>query len=292
MSDIDHPQSLPQTILLKAVRRLLRPLIVLMIRNGITFPVLADQIRTLYVDVAIGEVSSDAKARTDSRISLVTGVHRKEIRRLREQEADTQSTPEIVTVASEIIARWLGADAYRTADGRPRPLARTGGSDSAPSFETLVGSVTTDIRARAVLDDWLSQGMVVLDGSDRVQLNTAAFIPRVGGEAQLFYFGRNLHDHVAAAVANICAAGVAPFLDRSLHYDRLSPEASRALEEFAREAGMKALLDANRLAIQLVEQEPKATAATPINDRSNDRRVNFGIYIYTDKDTPTPGSGS
>jgi hypothetical protein len=115
-----------------------------------------------------------------------------------------------------------------------------------------------------------------------VQLSTSAFIPRVGGEEQLFYFGRNLHDHVAAAVTNIGAASVAPFLDRSLHYDGLTPEAARVLEDFARAAAMKALLDANRLALELIAQDPAPAT------QQNTRRVNFGIYIYADDDAPLP----
>lgn len=81
---LPDPITLPgSTLLLRAVRAMLRPLVRLMIRYGITFPVLADLLRGLYVEVAANDMLADPKARTDSRISLMTGVHRKEIRRLR-----------------------------------------------------------------------------------------------------------------------------------------------------------------------------------------------------------------
>jgi len=82
-----------------------------------------------------------------------------------------------------------------------------------------------------------------MDSDDRVQLHADAFIPRPGGEEQLFYFGRNLHDHIAAAVINISASGIAPFLDRSVHYDRLTPAQAGELREYARAAAMQVLLD-------------------------------------------------
>jgi len=276
MSASERPPALPPQALLKAARRLLRPLVRLMMRSGITFPIVADLIRSLFVEVASQELLTDARARTDSRISLLTGVHRKEIRRLRELPADSEAVPEVVTLSSQIIARWLGTRAYLDESGHPRPLPRTARSDTILSFEGLIASVTTDVRPRAVLDDWLSQGIVTLDADDIVHLEAEAFIPRAGGEEQLFYFARNLHDHVAAATANISAAGPARFLDRSLHYDEMTPEAAERLEAFAREAGVRMLLEANRLALELTEGDTAKIAAEAT------RRVNFGVYTYTE----------
>src|SRR5271169_3933557 len=90
--------------LLRPVRRLLRPLVRLLIQGGVTFPAVADLLRSLYVEVAARDLLTDPRARTDSRISLLTGVHRKEIRRYREMPPDSTAPPEIVTVASQIIA--------------------------------------------------------------------------------------------------------------------------------------------------------------------------------------------
>ena len=117
---------------------------------------------------------------------------------------------------------------------------------------------------------------------DRVTLNTDAFIPRPGGEEQLFYFARNLHDHVAAAVANIGAPGGPPFLDRTVHYDRLTPAQAKALEGYAREAAMRVLLDVNRRALELTDQEPDEAVAQP-------RRVNFGVYVFDENEPPAVG---
>ncbi len=273
---------------------MLRPLVRLMIRSGITFPVLTDVLRGLFVDVALADVLTEARARTDSRISLVTGVHRKEVKRLRELPADQMTTPEVVTISSQIIARWLASAPFVDSQGRPLLLPRVAdGKVAPPSFESLVASVTTDIRPRAVLDDWLSQGLVSLDDSDRVSLNTDAFIPRPGGEEQLFYFARNLHDHLSAAAANVSAAGAAPFLDRSVHYDRLTAAQAAELEAYARAEAVRVLLEVNRRALALVEANATtAMAGTAISATAGDpsggdavlRRVNFGVYVYASAD--------
>ena len=65
------------------IARLLRPLVRLFIRCGLTFPALSDLLRELYVNVAEYDFALSGKEQTDSRVSLLTGIHRKEVRRLR-----------------------------------------------------------------------------------------------------------------------------------------------------------------------------------------------------------------
>jgi Family of unknown function (DUF6502) len=265
-------------LLLRALSRLLRPLISLLIRNGITYPVIADLLRDLYVDVALRDILPNDRSRTDSRVSLLTGVHRKEIRRQRAAPPRDEATPEVVTLSSQIIARWLGAAPWAGAGGVPLPLPRAAASGE-PSFDGLVEAVTKDLRPRAVLDEWLSQDLVRLDAQDRVVLNAEAFVPRPGRDEQMFYFGRNLHDHIAAAAANVSAVDKAPFLDRSVHYDALPVAAAEQLEVMGREAAIRMLLDINRRAMQIAEAHDPPTGPT--------RRVNLGVYLFAEDETPT-----
>ncbi|MGI4943937.1 MAG: DUF6502 family protein, partial [Janthinobacterium lividum] len=162
---------------------------------------LADLLRALYVEVATRDLLPGERARTDSRIALLTGIHRKELRRQR-LDASDDAEPAVVTLSSQLVARWLGAHA--DADGNPVPLPRSG---PAPSFEALVAGATHDVRPRAILDEWVAQGVVTLDAGGLVRLQTVGFLPAENLEARLFSFARNLHDHVAAASANIAADG-------------------------------------------------------------------------------------
>jgi hypothetical protein len=288
MPEFDFPRTLPPAPLLKAARRLMRPLIRLMMRSGLTFPILADMLRTLFVEVAVDDILTDPKARTDSRISLLTGIHRKEIRRLRELPAERAAgVPQVVTLASQVIARWIGTEAFTDKAGHPQPLtrARQDATGQTPSFDALVESVTSDVRPRAVLDDLVGHGVVWVDSNEHVQLNTAAFIPRPGSEEQLFYFARNLHDHVAAAVANIGASGAPCFLDRSVHYDRLTPAQAKELEAYARNAAMQVLLDVNRRAVQLTDPAPEASETAQC-------RINLGVYVFDADDKLGIGGAS
>jgi hypothetical protein len=268
--------------LVRPLKRLLRPLVRLAILSGITFPVLAELLRGLFVEVALNDVLQDPAAKTDSRVSLLTGVYRKEIHRLRQEEDLEEGVPEIITTGSQVIGRWLGSKAYTDKSGRPRDLLRQRPPGGGASFEALVESVTTDIRPRAVLDDFLAQGLVSLTPEGKVQLNRAAFIPAQGRAEQLYFFARNLHDHAAAAVANIITKGGPVFLESSVHYDRLDEQSAAHLAALAQEAGRRVLLEVNRAALDLTGPGP---GPEPQPGQML-QRVNFGLYLYTGDDKP------
>ena len=144
-------------------------------------------------------------------------------------------------------------------------------SSRKPSFEALVASVTRDVRPRAVLDDWLDRKLVMIDADDRVVLTEAAFVPGGGSDQQLYYFGRNLHDHVAAAVANVL--GEQPrYMERAVHYDGLSETLAKTLEASSRDLAMQALIAANKEANQACEA-----------DVGGAWRWNFGVYVYREE---------
>ncbi len=269
------PRKPPDAKLLQAqISRLIRPMVRLMIRSGFSFTAFMDLARKVYVDVALNDFRIEGKEQTDSRITLLTGVHRKEVRRLREETPEDASISPELSRTSQIVARWLGGAGYLDAAGRPAPLPRSG---PAPSFESLVSSITKDVRPRAVLDDWRDRGLVTVDAQDRVTLIETAMLPKPGEDNQLFYFGRNLHDHVAAAAANV-GGGDRLFLERAVHYDGLTADAAHRLETVSRQLAMQALETANKEAQDVcAETEP------------GEWRWNFGLYVYLE---PQGGAAS
>lgn len=249
--------------------RLLRPLVRLCIRSGMTFPALAQLLRELFVNVAEHDFALDGKEQTDSRVSLLTGIHRKEVARLRGAGAPVHEAPAAVSLTSAVIARWLAAPEFTDAKGEPLPLPRTAEGD-APSFEQLVASVTKDVRPRAVLDEWIDRKLVTINDDDEIELVEAAFVPSGEDDSKWHYLGRNLHDHIAAAAQNV--SGAAPrFLERAVHYNNISPKLARRLEARSRELAMDALKTANREANRALSK-----------DKGGDARWNFGIYIYSE----------
>ena len=266
-------------ILQPALARALRPLVRLAIRAGIPFPALTDLLREVYVHVADKEFVLPGKEQTDSRVSILTGVHRKEVHRLREAGAPISSVPGVVSRGSRILAQWMGAPEFLDETGRPRPLARGADDGNGPTFEDLVESVTKDVRPRSVLDEWLAQGLVSIDSNQMVRLDVTAFVPSRDAESLAYYFGRNLHDHLAAAVENLDGRKPA-FLERAVHYAQLTEEQAAALEGRARELALEALQEANRSAIAMTTTGQARASDNTLTSEKQEWRWTFGVYVY------------
>lgn len=264
----------PPPSLVRALRRVLRPLVRLMLASGATYPWVSELLKALFVEVAEEDFRIDGKPPTDSRVSLVSGVHRKEVNRLRrEKTSGAESVPSVVSLGAQLVAVWLASPRYLDESGRPRPLARFASEGGELSFEALVAGVNSDIRPRVVLDEWLRLGVVHFDSEQRVCLNVDAFVPAEGFDEKAFYFGHNLHDHISAASHNLSGAPK-PFLDRSVHYDALSAASVTTLAAQADKAGMTALLAINKSAMAL--EQTDAGQAAPR------QRITFGIYFYSE----------
>ncbi|MNX43802.1 hypothetical protein D3C86_742660 [compost metagenome] len=268
------------TSLLKALRHVMQPLVRLMLRKGVTYLVFADLLKEVFVEVADREFRLGEKAPTDSRISLLTGVHRKDVRRLRNTGDPAASTlPENITFGAQLVNAWASAPFCNDA-GQPLPLPRLASVGGDRSFDALVAKVSTDIRARVVLDEWLRLGVVRLDEQERVHLEAQAFVPQKGFDEKAAYLGHNLHDHACAAVHNLSSEAPA-FFERSVHYDALAPMSVEALREAVASEGMQALLSFNRLAAELEFRDLPSLEPR--------QRITVGLYFYTEAtDTHSP----
>lgn len=264
-------------LLLQALRRVLRPLVRLLILKNVPLQVLNDLLKELYVNVAEDQLNGAKAKATHSQISLMTGVHRRDVRRYRDKTPDTGRDVPHVSVGAEIVAIWTGSPHFLSADGLPLPLPYANKTTPSFSFSSLAESVSTDVRPRAMLDELLRQNIVRYnDVTDQVWLNTEAFVPQEGWAKKLYYFGRNLEDHLSSSVANIIS-DKPPYLDRSLYYSGLTKESAEELQALARETATKALRAVNRRALELSESDKDKDSALS--------RINFGTYFYSDADT-------
>ena len=273
----------PSSPLVAALRRLLHPLVRVMLAQGITYPFISDLLKSVFVEVANKEFQLGVRQQSDSRISLLTGVHRKDVKRLRYSTYDDDAVPSTISLGVALVARWVGTPEYLDAQGRPAPLSRMASDGGAHSFESLIASVSKDIRSRVVLDEWLRLGVVRIDEQDCVCLNTDAFVPEKGFDEKVYYFGANIHDHLAACAHNLMGEKP-PMLERCVYYDQLSAASVQELANFSKELGNQALQKINRRAMELQRHDENHSEA--------DQRMNFGVYFYsanTETDSATAG---
>ncbi|MFJ4455657.1 DUF6502 family protein [Pseudomonas sp. NPDC089392] len=264
--------------MLSALRRVMRPLVRLMLRKGVTYTMFADLLKEVFVDVAHREFRLDDAAPTDSRISLLTGVHRKDVRRLRnESDTSTAALPENITLGAQLVNVWTNCKPFCSASGQALALPRLASVGGDCSFDALVAKISTDIRGRVVLDEWLRLGVVRVDEQDCVHLEAQAFVPQKGFDEKAAYFGHNLHDHACAAVHNLSGEGQ-PFFERSVHYDALSVASVDKFREVVAKDGMQLLLAFSRIAADLENVDVPSTEQR--------QRITVGLYFYTEATDP------
>ena len=264
----------PRPSIVAAVRRVLRPLVRLLLSHGITFPFMNELLKSIYVETAASEFMLEGRRPTDSRITLLTGVHRKDVRRLTRETEPEPKTPPGLTLGTVIVARWLSDRRFVDAHGRARVLPRTPSEGGARSFAALVESVSYDVRPRSVLDELVRLGVVEVDDNDRVHLVTPGFVPGKELDAKVFYFGEAMHDHLAAGVHNL-AGPPPPYLERSVYYDELSPAAIAKLRAEAEALAMQMLQKINKRGMQLEHDDPPA--------RGERRRMRLGVFFYSER---------
>src|SRR4030066_1408156 len=103
-----------------ALRRVLRPFIKLMLAKGITYPFLSEVLKDLFVEVAENEFRIGEKPSTDSHLSLLTGIHRKDIKRLRHgTHSNIEIIPQTVSLGARLVSLWTSDTRYLDENNKP-----------------------------------------------------------------------------------------------------------------------------------------------------------------------------
>lgn len=260
------------TTVLATVLRVMRPLARLLVRSGVTYPVFAQSLKTVFLDAAREELDRAGMNRTDSALSLLSGVHRRDVRTLTRAPEEPRPRPAHLSLVSEVTARWMNDPAFSDGKGRARVLVRSG---PVGSFEQLVACVSQDVRPRAVLDEMQRLGAVAEDEAGGVRLVDDVFVPRQGQDEMARLFADNLSDHLAAAGSNLL--GDRNFLEQAIFVDELTPDSVARLNRAAQQAW--------QLAFRMVMQEAQErfdedAARAPVEQRT--QRARFGVYFYSE----------
>jgi hypothetical protein len=272
-------------LVLRTVLASLRPLVTLLVKSGVTYPALAQALKAEFVGAAQAEIDRQGMKRTDSAVTLLSGVHRKDVRALaRPQEA--APLPSTSTSAhglvGEVVAKWLH-DRHYSNKGRarvlPRSLPATARSKTAPTFDALVTSISQDVRPKALLDEMLRLGLVTPTDKG-IRLDQEGFAPRQGLDAMCEVMAMNLHDHAAAAVANVNQER--NLLEQSIYVDDITAESAQALHAVAKQAWRTAFDTVVEAANLRVAHDQRH--ATPPQRRE---RARFGAYYYHGPDEDT-----
>jgi hypothetical protein len=267
-------------VVLRAALTLLVPLARWLVRNGVPYSSFAPAMKPVFVEAARRELAESGGKQTDSAVSVLSGVHRRDIRGL-DDDALVQAQPKAPSVASQVFTRWLADGALRDTSDQPIALPKSG---PAPSFEALARQVSSDVHPHTLLAEMQRLGLVRVEG-DQVQLEAQAFVPQRGFDDMVELFSANAADHLAAAVHNLRGDGD-KMLEQSVFASGLSPRSTQQLGVLARRLWRSAFQQMVQEATERFEQDSQGTQAS--------MRMRFGVYYYAEPlndASPSPKHG-
>jgi len=230
-------------VLCRAVLSLLKPLVRILLRNGVSFGQFTDLAKRAYVEVASDEFSIPGKPQTTSRISTITGLTRKDVQRLRNESLDSDvGASAKYSRAARVINAWISESAYLDQQGMPVFLPFEG---PAPSFAALVKEASGDITARTILDELIHIGAVKQLDDGQLKLLVRAYIPMADDVEKIGILGTDVSDLISTIDHNLGRKQGQAYFQRKVCYDNLPQEVMDELRDTIAEKAQAALESMN-----------------------------------------------
>jgi|GEM_PF-5417956 len=276
----------PREQVLHIAALLMRPLVRLLTLHGVGLNDLVELAKRLYVEQAERQLQREGRRVTDAALSTMTGVHRKDVKRLVEAGPLALADRRKRSLLDSVMSLWSGDPRFIDERGAPRALERrsTVRETEQASFEDLIEEVTKGVPPKALLDSWLQQSAVRLDEQGRVCW--AAPEQAAGEELQsLGRSARSAADRLEAAWAQTYGPDAGQWLF-SVRGQGLLDEDVQALHRFVRRWGRRF---GDRLNKSVTAAQARGLA------QGGTQRYSFGVHSYAEAPpvgaTPEADSG-
>ncbi|MGH8503938.1 MAG: DUF6502 family protein [Gammaproteobacteria bacterium] len=255
-----------------AVNRLLYPLVRVLLRQGMPYGAFSDLAKRVYVDVARQEFGIPGRKQTISRVSIMTGLTRKEVRRVQSlPTGDDAAAIAQYNRAARVIAGWRRDPQFTDAAGEPIDLPPEG---EPVSFSALVRRFSGDVPVRAIRDELLRVGAAEITEAGQLRLRVRAYVPSGSEIEKVSILGIDVADLLTTITHNIVGDAAEPFFQRKVAYDNLPVEAVAEFKVLVNKKAQELLEELDRwLAVRDRDVNPEIKG-------SGRQRAGLGIYYF------------
>jgi hypothetical protein len=255
-----------------SILKLLRPLVRLLLRNGVTYGDFSDLSKWVFMDVASREFGVPGRKQTVSRVSVITGLTRKEVSRLQKIETpDDSAIAHQYNRAARVISGWLRDKRFQDKSGDAAPLHFDKGKNS---FTELVREHSGDIPPRAILDELMRVGTVAKDEDGKITLVTDGYVPRTGEIGKLHILGTDVQFLLSTIDYNLQQGALMPRFQRKVSYNNLPAEVLPEFRRLSAEKSQGLLVELDKL---LSQQDRDAN---PQVKGSGRKEAGIGVYYF------------
>lgn len=253
-----------------ALRKVLTPLVRVMIRYGFSYGTFSEIARSVFVEQAYKQLQRENQKATASAVSALTGLSRKEVSRLSKGgDAELVETEQKRNRAAQVMSGWSNDPDFSN-QGQPKILPLTGESGS---FAELVRRYGSDVTASSILALLIRNGAVE-NGDTTVRLLSDAYIPMGTPIERLEILGTDANELITTIAHNIDAAPDQRVFQRKVSVDQLSADDVADFRAFSDEQS-QALLETYDA---WLTNRARQFAST--DDVVKNKAVSVGIYFY------------
>lgn len=266
-----------QKPLVAAVLKLLRPLARILLRNGVSFSTFSDLAKWIYVDVATREFGIEGRKQSTSRVSVITGLSRREVMRVRKlPRPDVTASTERHNRAARVIAAWRRESDFLDAEGNPALLPMEG---RGATFSELVKRFSGNVPPRAILDELIHVGAVERRKDGKIALIARAYIPRNIDAHKLNILGTDVQHLVSTIDHNLKSETTEPLFQRKVSYDNLPDDVLPAFHKLFTKRAQTMLESADRWLAQ------RDRDVNPTVKGRGSNRAGFGIFFFEESNS-------
>lgn len=269
-----------QKAVLNACREFLRPIARLLLKNGVGYQEFADVCKSAFVQVASDDYGIRNRKTNMSRVAVMTGLSRKEVKKVRNALETDSGTPKYRIRRPELIlTKWHSEPAFLDDKTQPKKIDFDG---EGATFQALVDQVGGDIPPKAMLNELLRAGSVVREGN-QLRVISRSYIPEPHDSEAIELAGGAIRHIISTINHNLdCDDPDTRFFERRV-YSEILPKSQRArFKKLAREKGDVLLRD---LHAWLSEREEGLTSLQHSPSTESDLpRIGVGVYFFNDFD--------
>jgi hypothetical protein len=267
------------TIINQSAMKILRPLIRVLLRNGVSCGSFEELARKAYVDEAFAIGKKNQQKTTVSSVSAQTGLSRKEVKRLNELEQTQRvDVEQKYNRAVRVISGWVNEDRFTDAQGKTKALPL---GDEDDSFAALVKQYSGDITPKAMLDLLLNAECIKVE-DNMAHLIKQAYVPGKDSEEIIRILGTDTSELLNTIDHNLTGDD-----SNNKRYQRKVSSAllnKDAVDKFKRLSNKQSQALLEQLDAWITEHEVEA-------DDENASYVSLGIYYYEQQGYEQQSSG-
>jgi len=178
--------------ILDALGHLLEPIVLLLLKSGITWREFSDLAKAKFVHVATQEFGIRGRPTNASRVAILTGLDRRDVRKLRLALSHRRPVdPGFMSKPSQVLDGWFHDSDFRSPSGRPRDLEIEGEEGS---FAALVRRYAPGIPPVAMVKELKAAAAIEEMGAGKLRAVKRAYVPRALNENHIRLWGSVLRD--------------------------------------------------------------------------------------------------